>query len=216
MERGNPGHASAQAVNPEAGDHPVSADPVEQAAAAAATRRSWKEFPYYPRRYGERGWRFSLSDSGWIQTLCNLGPKEAQSQVLWLSGLLTARGMPSYLMERHLHYLQDELVRPSPMRARRYEVLLDCAVTLRERRHAHIAEEAFESVSAAFERRVAAYAEAVPNMGRVIVAAVADERAGVVGAVSSVEAWACDPAAFDSVWVESVKQAIEAARVHRN
>jgi hypothetical protein len=189
---------------------------VEQAAAAAATRRSWKEFPYYPRRYGERGWRFSLSDSGWIETLCTLGQKEAYSQVLWLSGLLTSRGMPSYLMERHLEYLYDELVRPSPGRARRYEVLRVCATALRERRLAQIPEAPFEALSQAFERRVAPYEEAVPNMGRVLVAAVADERAGVAGAVASVEAWACDVAKFDPLWVDSVRQTIAAARAHTN
>jgi len=62
-------HASARTLNPEAGEHPISAHPGEQAAAEAATRLSWKEFPYYAKRYGERGWRFSLSDSGWLQTL---------------------------------------------------------------------------------------------------------------------------------------------------
>lgn len=59
---------SARTLNPEAGEHAISADPGEQAAAEAATRLSWREFPYYAKRYGERGWRFSLSDSGWLQT----------------------------------------------------------------------------------------------------------------------------------------------------
>ena len=62
---------SARLHNPEAGDHVISVDPAEQSAAAAAIRASWREFPYYARRYGERGWRFSLSDTGWLQTLCH-------------------------------------------------------------------------------------------------------------------------------------------------
>src|ERR1700759_3135283 len=95
------GQTSASTVNAEAGAHPISSDPVERLAAVAATRRSWKEFPYYPRRYGERGWRFSLSDSGWIQTLCDAGPGEALAQIKWLGGLLAARGMPCLLLERH-------------------------------------------------------------------------------------------------------------------
>lgn len=207
-------YGSAQALNPEAGDHPVSMDPVEQAAAAAASRRSWKEFPYYARRYGERGWRFSLSDSGWIETLCNVSLTEAHAQILWLSGLLAARGMPSYLLERHLGYLHDELARPSPTRAKRYEVLRACAAALRERRLAQIPEEPFEALSQAFEHRVSRYEEAIRNMGRILVAAVADERAGVSGAVASVEAWACEPASFDPLWIDSVRQTIAAARAH--
>ena len=209
-------YGSARALNPEAGDHPVSADPVEQASAAAATRRSWKEFPYYSRRYGERGWRFSLSDSGWIETLCNLPSNAAHAQILWLSGLLSARGMPSYLLERHLEYLHDELARPSPARARRYEVLRACAAALRERRLAHIAKEPFEALSQSFEHRVSLYEEAIPNMGRILVAAVADERAGLSSAVASVEAWVCDPASFDALWVDSARQTIAAARAHNN
>src|ERR1700755_2547305 len=121
---------SARYTNPEAGDHAVSMDPLEQSAAEAAVRASWREFPYYPRRYGERGWRFSLSDTGWIETLCSLEAKEAQSQVFWLGGLLAARGMPTYLLERHVEHLYDELVRPTHARNSRYDVLRQAATAL--------------------------------------------------------------------------------------
>lgn len=40
----------------------------------------------------------------------------------------------------------DELVRPSPARVRRYEVLAACASALRERRFAQIVEEPFEAL----------------------------------------------------------------------
>jgi len=97
---------SARTLNPEAGEHVISADAGEQAAAEAATRLSWREFPYYPKRYGERGWRFSLSDSGWLQTLCELSPDAARAQLLWLSNLLAARGMPRYFEPEWIRAVQ--------------------------------------------------------------------------------------------------------------
>jgi hypothetical protein len=76
-----------------------------------------------PKRYGERGWRFSLSDSGWLQTLRELSPDAARAQLLWLSNLLAARGMPRYLMARHLEHPHAELVSRLADRAGRYDFL---------------------------------------------------------------------------------------------
>ena len=50
-------------------------------------------------------------------------------------------------------------------------------------------------------------------MGTIVVAAVADERAGVGNAVESLESWACDPERFDAPWIDAVKETIAAARV---
>src|ERR1700755_2420664 len=111
---------SARYTNPEAGDHAVSTDPLEKAAAEAAVRASWREFPYYARRYGERGWRFSLSDTGWIETLCHLNISEARAQAAWLGRLLATRGMPTYMLERHLVLLHGELLRVAQDREARY------------------------------------------------------------------------------------------------
>lgn len=210
MARG--GFINARSVNPEAGDHAVSADPIEQAAAEAAIRASWREFPYYPKRYGERGWRFSLSDTGWIQTLSQLTADEARAQVRWLGGVLAARGMPLLLLERHLEHLSRALLERAPDRAGQYAWLADCAASLREMRLARIPEETFVSLAEAFEEQTRACAGAVSNMGVILVAAVADERAGVANAVASVESWACDPALFDTRWIEAVRDTLAAAR----
>lgn len=203
---------SARSVNPEAGDHAITADPIEQAAAEAAIRYSWREFPYYAKRYGERGWRFSLSDTGWLQTLCQLGPSEADVQVRWLGGLLAARGMPLYLLERHLVHLHGELLRVKPNSDSRYAVLLDCAHSLRASRLSQIPEDRFLVLVNRFEDRVKGYADRVANMGTVIVAAVADERIGVANAVESVAEWACDAARFEPVWIDAVQDTFAAAR----
>lgn len=205
-------HLSARHINPEAGDHAVSADPVEQAAAEAAVRASWRESPYYPKRYGERGWRFSLSDTGWIQTLTQVTRAEARIQVRWLGGLLAARGMPMYLLERHLIHLHGELVKARPDQAARYQTLSSCADFLRDTRLAKIPQATFDELAQSFEERVRGCPRHVANMGYVIVAAVADERGGVANVVESLESWLCDPARFDATWVDAVKETIAAAR----
>ena len=204
--------ASARTLNPEAGEHPISGNAVEQAAAEAATRLSWREFPYYAKRYGERGWRFSLSDSGWLQTLCEMSPDAARAQMLWLANLLAARGMPRYLMERHLEHLHTELVARLPDSAGKYDFLRGLAIHLREIRCASIPESVFASLASEFDSRAGACDGAVRNMGAVIVAAVVDDAAGIGSVLSQVVAWATDAANFNAEWARAVQATIEHAR----
>lgn len=203
---------SARTLNPEAGEHVISADPGEQAAAEAATRLSWREFPYYAKRYGERGWRFSLSDSGWLQTLCELSPDAARSQMLWLANLLAARGMPRYLMERHLEHLHAELLARMPDRAGRYDFLRLLSAQLREIRNASLPSAAFASLASDFDARTRDCRDAVKNMGVVIVAAVADDAGGIGNVLGKVSEWAGDPARFDLEWIQAVQAIIAQAR----
>jgi len=205
-------YSSSRTLNADAGEHAISSHPGEQAAAEAATRLSWREFPYYAKRYGERGWRFSLSDSGWIETLCELSFDAAKAQILWLANLLAARGMPRYLLERHLDHLHAELLAAVPDRGSRYEVLRDVAIHLRSIRIASVPESTFAQVGQELEARTASCTERVKNMGSVIAAAVADDQAGVGNVLGSVVTWAKDPARFDSVWIEAVDAAVARTR----
>jgi hypothetical protein len=203
---------SARTLNPEAGEHVISADPGEQAAAEAATRLSWREFPYYAKRYGERGWRFSLSDSGWLQTLCELSADAARAQMVWLANLLAARGMPRYLMERHLDHLHAELVARLPDRADRYDFLRPLSAHLRELREASLPASAFARLASEFEARTRGCQGAVKNMGTVIVAAIADDAAGIGNVLTLVIDWTTDAERFDPEWVQAVQATIEQAR----
>lgn len=205
-------YTAARHVNPDAGDHMITADPAELAAADRATRRSWRRFPYYGRRYGVRGRRFSMSDSGWLVTLCDLVPERARQQVRWLGGVLAARGMPQLLLESHLEMLHEELVAACPADGARYGRLLECAAALREMRVGAMPEREMEALAADFEGRVREVDGRVGAMGVVLTAAVADERAGVVNAVSSLTEWACDPARFSDAWVREVQRTLAEAR----
>ena len=205
----------ARAVNPSAGDHLVTADPVEVAAAERAVHRSWAEFPYYARRFGTRGRSFSSSDSGWLVTLCDLRPSAARAQALWLGGVLASRGMPRWLLEHHLQLLDDELTRVRPPgEGARYEALRGCADALRERRVAHIDEPTLRELEAAFDARVAAAElRRLRRMGGILVAAVADERDGIELAASNVVGWATDPDRFSASWITAVHETVAEARV---
>ena len=204
----------ASALNPAAGDHAVTADPLEIAAAERAIRRSWAEFPYYARRFGARGRSFSSSDSGWLVTLTIMTDEGARAQALWLGTVLSARGMPRWMLEHHLELLADELTHARPEDAARYERLRACARALRDRRQAHVDETTFVELERAFDARVpAAEQRRLRRMGGILVAAVADERDGVELAVPSVVSWATDPARFGDDWIAAVHETVAEARV---
>jgi hypothetical protein len=206
-------YGDAAAVNPEAGTHAVTADPREQRAARRAAGRTWKAFPYYARRYGSRGQKFSLSDSGWLATLCDLPPDEAAHQVRWLGRVLSSRGMPQWLLEQHLEALHEELVAAVPEGAARYAVLLHGAAVLRAGREAALPPDELRRIADEFDARVGpVWSRRLRGMGGIVAAAAADERAGVGMAVPVLLEWACDPERFPPEWIEAVNAALERAR----
>jgi hypothetical protein len=198
----------ARQLNPDAGSYLISAHPAELAAAASATQATYVEFPYYEARYGDRGRRFSHSDSAWIITLCDKPFERARSQLLWLAAMLAARGMPRFLLERHLLMLEHALGMARPEQHARYAVLGRCAAHFAHLRHLRLDGDRFESLAARFEAAVEACPERVPNVGRVLVAAVLDEAARVRHARTSVEAWVCDAQRFSARWIEAVRESI--------
>lgn len=202
----------ASAVNRDAGAYRITADPAEQAAARAASDASWREFPYYEHRYGERGWRFTFSDSGWIAALCALPPEAATGQLRWLQVLLVARGMPSYLVERHLALLCEEFASALPAQADRYGVLREFVATLAAERRALLSDAALARLAGQFDAAVRALPGAIVGMGAVLVSVVVDEAQNRPNAVESLLDWACDPARFAPAWIAEVRLALERAR----
>jgi hypothetical protein len=101
--------ADATVLNPATGGHGIAADLDVLRTATRAAARSYAAVPYYVDRYGRRGAQFSVSDSGWIAHLVDAPPEPAAHQVTWLSDMLVHRGMPTWLMERHLATMIEEL-----------------------------------------------------------------------------------------------------------
>ena len=200
-------------LNPEAGDHPIATDPRELEAAVRAGEKCWEEFPYYEWRYSSRGKRFTSSDSAWIAALVQLDQKKVQEQINWLGCVLSQRGMPQIMLERHLEILYEELTRAVPDREESYKKLLVAANALRNTRREFISDELLRELSTEFEEEVGA--EGGPfakRSGELIVAAVADERSGMEGAVKSIESWMTDASRLPIGWIQAVRSLIAKAR----
>lgn len=210
-----PAAAGANTLNAEAGSHAITDDPREIRAALRAGVRSWERCPYYEWRYGRRGRRFTRSDSVWLVTLATLPQASVDHQIAWLGRILAARGMPQWLLERHLHVLHEELADAVPARRDDYGRLLAAAQGLRERRVAVIDEGAQRALAAAFDAAVGAdWACRLPDSGTLLVAAVCDEVAGVRHAVASLAGWMTDPERFPPPWIAAMHQTLaEAGRL---
>lgn len=200
-------------INPSAGAHPITSSPLELEAARRAAEISLKEMPYYQERYGDRGRLFGYSDGAWLATLCRGGPEHTESQILWLGTVLSSRGMPRWLLERHLAVLHAELVRVAPQDASCYALLLEVAGLLGRMREEQISPAAARKLAERFAREAdAAWVKRIPEMGALLVAAVADEADGITNAVRSIEPWARDPARFPEEWRSAVQSTIAGAR----
>lgn len=209
----HPPRELSRELNPAAGTHAITADPRELQAALRAGERSWREFPYYQWRYGERGVQFTRSDSAWMVTLTEYEQQVVDQQVGWLGRVLAARGMPQWMLELHLDVLYEELSAALPERRTTYARLLRAAQALRERRRQFLSDQALAEHSAAFDALVGPeWCARLPRTGGLLAAAAADERAGMHQAVTSIAGWMTDPARFPPAWIAAVQTTIQAAR----
>lgn len=203
-------------INPEAGNHPVPQDEREIEAALIASGRSWDAFPYYALRYGERGKRFSDSDTCWLVTLTSLDPEVVQRQIDWLCRVLAVRGMPTFMMEQTLRFLHEELIRAVPDRAAAYEKLCVSADALRKKRENFFRDAAFQTLASEFDRAVGPkMAEAWRDTGKLVVSAVADEKNGIQGALAALLGWMTGESRFPDEWIHAVTDTVSKANSHK-
>ena len=208
-----PLHQLAAVINSHAGRYPIAGDLREVAAGMRAGHRSWLRFAYYRLRYGERGRRFTWSDSAWLATLPALRKADAWHQVEWIARVLSSRGMPQWMTEDHLMLLHEELCRAVPERASHYGVLADGANILRDARRRQISPAATARLSAEFDAAVGPELRArLPETGALLAAAVADERLGVDTAVGRLEAFLTDAERFPPRWITAVRETLARAR----
>lgn len=201
----------AGALNREAGQHPVPRDVREVQAALIAGERTRDAFRYYDARYGERGLRFTRSDSAWLVTVGREPLPEARRQIAWLGRLLSTRGMPRYLLESHLRELYAQLVRSVPDQIGDYTALDVIANEMAAERRRVMSDTTFDAVAsdfAASTRGPLAPREA----GTLLVAAVIDEKDGISSAVTSLCQWLDDPARVPATWREQIARVLERAR----
>ncbi len=213
METGNNLEITAESINPEAGSHAVPDNWIELKAALDAARDCREMYPYYDARYGERGKRFCDSDAAWLAALVELPASEIIAQVEWLGAVLSSRGMPRITLEHQVTILYETLVAVRPERRLEYERLLCARDWLRGERNRYLAEEDFIMLVAEF--LAATHGEldgAMQGMGRLLVSAVCDEKAGIPGAVASVKEWATDSGRFSAEWITAVRETLAHAK----
>ena len=199
-------------INPEAGNHPIPEDEREIQAALKASDRGWAEFPYYAQRYGDRGKRFSDSDTCWLVTLTALNPENLQKQIDWLCRVLATRGMPSLMLEYTLRFLYEELAKAVPENKASYGKLLRAADILKEARVKLIREKDFRELADEFERVAGSeMAHTLKNTGKLLVSAVVDEKSGIAGAVAALRGWLADADRFSAQWVLAVNEMLQKA-----
>lgn len=187
--------------NPDAGDTPAPGTAEDLTLARRAAQGVWRLFPYLERRYGARGRAFAQSDAGFLITLADHDAERAQTQALWLAGVLAARGMPSLLLEYQL-----EALHRMGRRAQRpwASSLRDLTEVLRARRLSVLEGAVFSEC----ERRCAA---GLRGTGLLIASAVADRLLGLGGddAVLTERLAATGPAE----WAAACHEALAHARV---
>lgn len=211
-------HPSARDLHDAGGNHPIPDDLRELSAAMDAGEQSYRAWHYYGARYGARGLRFTHGDSAWLATLGRGDDDTALQQTQWLAGVLASRGMPRRLLEEHLDVLRDTLRRASPERG--YAPLARAASELRRARESAQTDAERDAVRAAFypagvSSREHPWREGAldaDEAAALLAAAVADERCGVAGAVTSLATWMSDPTRFTPRWIAAVERALAAAR----
>ena len=202
------------ALNPEAGNYPISSNPLEIQAAIKAGMNCWNEFPYYEIRYGDRGRRFTVSDSAWLVTLCELSQEDVLRQIDWLAKFLSVRGMPTYTMEIQMQQLYKELTDSIPSNEQKYHRLLNIAEILKDRRKIHISESLFETCNSVFEKHFLKlnvsekkFTDLKKNIGKLIASSIIDNKNGISDD-RSLEKWLKSKEHFPDNWITAVEKAL--------
>lgn len=178
-----------------------------------AADTSLRHFPYYGERFGERGALFARSDGAWLALLCGGDAALVEEEVLWLGRVLSSRGVPRWLLERHLSFLHAQLTESLPRQRERYEPLRSAADGLAERRRSRIPDADANALRDEFRRAAdPGWRKRLPEMGDLLVSAAADEADGITRAVESLETWAADPERFPGPWISAVRDTVSSAR----
>ena len=194
-------------INPEAGSHAMPQNPLEVALALRAGRAAWERYPYLGQRFGDRGMRFTSSDSCWLVSLTRMPVATATAQLRWLRGVLSSRGIPTVILKSHLEAIGQMMASELPDHVAlrtRYEPFL---LGLEAERQACDAGLALPALVDRFEHRLHGCAgTTVDSAAALIASAFLDERAGIAGALEHTTTWFADPARFSSDWVAAVHE----------
>ncbi len=201
-------------LNAEAGAHPVPSEPPKLQASLRAADACWRRFPYLAERYGDRGHRFTRSDSAWLATLTQPDMPDVMAQIRWLREMLATRGIPSVILQTQLEILCDELDAAAPEGHATHATLRRAAEDLHEARRSHISDAQTAALTACFEAAAeACWRVRLPHTPLLLVSAVADEMDGSPGATESLGGWLTDRTRFPASWITAVEATLSQARM---
>ena len=191
------------------GDHPLPDRPAEIEAVLKANAACFAHYPYLSKRYGQRGWQFGASDSGYIVTLCDLPQSEFDQQIDWLTGLLACRGIPSIIMAHHLDLVNASLLRFVPQREADFAPLKDAADRLRKRIEDMIAPDQSAAIIADFAQAVSPQErDALPEAPMLLISAAIDQRVGYGDCIDRLTEWLTDAGRFSAQWLAACDHAV--------
>jgi hypothetical protein len=201
-------------INSEAGDHAMPQDPREIELALQAAKTAWDKYPYLELRYGERGRRFTDSDSCWLVTLARAPNEAAASKALeWLRTVLASRGLPTVILETHLRAIAVRFAEEFGEQVKFEQFLLDLEA---ERRALFGAAGGSQLIDAFDQRFRACGGLLVASAAELITSAWLDERAGISGAVAALRDWLTDSERFSADWIANVRALLaELDQMHR-
>ncbi len=192
LEHTNDRQVKANAINPEAGDHPV---PISEDIAQIATevgRHCHVSFGYLVRRFGSRGEAFARSDGAWLVTLGEIPPTRAEKQIDWLARLLSARGIPSLCLEFHLQALHQALLKANALPRNDPDRLVRLARRVGRTRRTVVGDELWRDM-------INTPVPALDPLGAAIVSsAIIDQRSGLAPCADSISGWLQTAEGFDS------------------
>ncbi len=179
-------------------------DTLEIELALRAAGIAWEKFPYLAHRYGERGRRFTDSDSCWLVVLAR-NPKQVTVTKLleWLRTVLASRGIPTVILEAHLQAIAAEFAGQGNTKTQFAQFLADRDA---ERSRLLGAEGKLRLIETFDQRFRACAGFKVESAAELIASAWVDKHAGIFGAIPALRDWLVDAGRFSSDWIANVHE----------
>jgi hypothetical protein len=156
-------------------------------------------------RFGERGRRFTSSDSCWLVTLRGLDEESLQRLLSWLREVLASRGLPSIILERHLEEIDADCRARPPIEGSAGDVFRLVIERFRAESEALLPGAKRAAMIERWDRRLCECdGMVVPGAAEILVAAWLDSVGGAAHAWEATYPWFCDPARFSESWIEAV------------
>jgi hypothetical protein len=205
------------AINFEAGDHAMPQNPLEIDLALRAAKIAWERYPYLKYRYGERGRRFTCSDSCWLVTLTHAPGQAAVKKALeWLRTVLASRGIPTVILEFHLQAILRAIGVEFPEQPDMH-IQFDPFLSDREaERRRLLGAESQSHLIDVFDKRFRACTGfKVEFAAELVTSAWVDEHSSIPGSLSALCDWFTDVERFSTDWIANIQELlVELDRVH--